>query len=294
VSGVFFIQMPLPKCISLVVTLALVCISNTSLAEQAAPISETYSDTLRMLKAWVDSDETEDFARLSADADTRAPDLMAACRSGGEEIAGAAFQTLQFLGKSECESCADLFSNKHKTALVCGPDLTERDFERVERWWAKRQTRNGFKCGKDYEPLTPLDDSVIYALILDGSPRSQSLLNGMHRLEKTCVAADETTILGEILEHAQAHVLVAKGIGNTLRIEPQVSEASIRAAAFWLPREYQQKSKVEVLAHNRTGDRILFQVSYYCGPLCGSGYYVVLRKDGLTWRYAVIKMAWIS
>ena len=290
--------------IPLLVVLALPCnaasqsmpesrIAKEAIAKQSEPIPETYSDTFRMLKAWLDTEERDELVRLFAVGDVRGPDLMAACGSEGNEIAEAAFITLQLLGKSECESCADSLSPKLHTALSCGANLTDGDFDRIEKWYAKRHTRNGFKCGKDYEPpFTPLDDSLLYALILDGSPRSKSVLNRMRALEKAC--AWRPTILGEILEQAQLFIAAAKGIGDTLRIEPRISESSIRGSAFYLPTEYREDSKVEVLARNTTGDRILLEVSYRCGRLCGSGYYVVLRKDGPAWHYAVIRMAWIS
>jgi hypothetical protein len=69
-------------------------------------------------------------------------------------------------------------------------------------------------------------------------------------------------------------------------------DKSVRASAFFLPTEYRKYSKVALLA--RTDDRILLDVSYTCGRLCGRGYFVVLRRAGPVWRYCVIRMAWIS
>jgi hypothetical protein len=51
------------------------------------------------------------------------------------------------------------------------------------------------------------------------------------------------------------------------------------------------RSFTQVLA--RTGGRILLEVSYRCGILCGRGHSVVLRSDGNVWQYAVIRMAYL-
>jgi hypothetical protein len=255
--------------------------------------SETYSDTLRSIKKWVESEENDDLARLLKIGDVRTTDLVAACHSSEDEIAGAAFLALQLLGKSECETCAGSASQmRGGLAVVCSANNSEADFERIELWLAKKHTGTGYECGEDYEPLTPMDDSVVYALILDGSSRARSLLDKMRAFEKAC--ATGPTILGDILEQAQSLIVAAKQVGHNLRIEPDKLESSIHASAFFLPRKYRKDSKVEVIADNRARDRILLEVSYRCGRLCGSGYYVVLRKDGTDWHYAFIRMAWIS
>lgn len=86
----------------------------------------------------------------------------------------------------------------------------------------------------------------------------------------------------------------AKAIGHDLKIEPDTLEASVRHSAFFMPEEYRKEASVELLARNSTDSRLLLEVSYRCGMLCGRGYYVVLRRDGAVWQYAVIRMAWIS
>jgi hypothetical protein len=242
-------------------------------AREFLPASETYNDTLRLISKWVE--------------------LLAACHSSDDETAGAAFLALQLQGGSECETCADFASQRRSdVAVVCSAHIREVDFERVELWLAKKRNGAGYDCGEDYEPLTPMDDSVVYAMILDGSSRSRSVLDDMFGLEKACVTG--TTIIGEILEQAPSLIVAAKHVGHNLKIEPDKLQNSIHASAFFLPQKYRKDSKVEVIAQNRTLNRILLEVSYVCGRLCGSGYYVVLRKDGNDWHYALIRMAWIS
>jgi len=266
----------------------------SSSSQEPTATSETYSDTLRTIRKWVDSEGNDDLARLLAIGDIRTADMVAACQSSDEEIAGAAFGALQLLGKPECEPCAESASKMHGgLAVACSADISEPDFQRIELWLAKKRTGTGYECGEEYEPLTPMDDSVVYALILDGSSRSRSVLDDMLGLEKACVT-DGPTIIGEVLEQAQSLIVAAKQAGHNLRVEPEKLKSSVRASAFFLPQMYRRDSKVEVIARNRARNRILLEVSYRCGNLCGKGYYVVLRKDGNDWHYALIRMAWIS
>jgi hypothetical protein len=262
--------------------------------QQPGSPSETYNDTIRMIKAWRETEENAELGRLFAIGDLRTSDLLAACRSADDEIASAAFITLQLLGKSECVPCGSAIARMHNgLAFVCGASITDADFTRIEKWLAKKQTGRGYECGEDYEPLTPLDDSVVYALILQGSPRSRLILKRMLAIEKACVA-EGTTIIGEVLSQAESLIVAAKRVGHNINFEPGTLERVIRPSAFFLPSGYREDSRVEMIAHNKTGDRILLEVSYRCGLLCGSGYWVVLQKDGIGWQYAVIGMAWIS
>jgi hypothetical protein len=268
--------------------------NNPSSSQEPSATSETYSDTLRTIKKWVESGENEDLARLFAIGEARTPDLVAACHSSDEEIAGAAFGALELLEKPACEPCADSMSQMHDgLAVMCSANIRETDFQRVERWLATKRTGTGYECGGEYEPLTPMDDSVVYALILNGSPRSRAVLNDMLGVEKACVT-EGTTIIGEVLEQSLSLIVAAKQAGHNLKVEPGNLKSSIRASAFFLPQKYRRDSEVEVIARNRARNRILLEVSYHCGSLCGKGYFVLLRKDGTDWHYAVIRMAWIS
>jgi len=249
-----------------------------------------------MIKAWRETDENAELGRLFAIGDLRTSDLLIACNDADEEIASSAFLVLQLLGKRECQPCGETISQKHKDVpFICGTNIADADFNRIEQWLAKKDKGNGYECGEEdeYEPLTPLDDSLVYALIFDGSPRSRLILKHMLAIEKTCVA-EGTTIIGEILSQAESLIVAAKENGHNLKFEPGTLERVIRSFAFFLPSEYRKDSRVEMIAHNKTGDRILLEVSYVCGRLCGSGYWVVLQKDGIGWQYAVIAMAWIS
>jgi hypothetical protein len=244
-----------------------------------------------MLKGWFHSEKNSDLAHLFAMDDSRVSDLRAACRSADDEIASAAFLVLQLLGKPGCVDCRRWISRKHKGfASVCGSNLADGDFKRIEESLDEKDTEKGYECGDDPEPSTPLDDSLVYALVLDGSPRSRSVLHRMLAFEETCTGG----YIVEILKQAQSLIEDAKGIGHNLRFQPDDLESRVRASAFFLPAEHRKDSRVQVIAYNNAGNRLLLEVSYTCGLLCGSGYHVVLRKDGAVWQYAVIRMAWIS
>src|SRR5713101_2946581 len=255
-------------------------------AQDLASTSATYSDTIRMLKAWFSpakhSVRDAQMASLFAIGDTRTSDLLAACRSADDEVARAALLALQLLGTSDDGRCADSVGHKHSGLAFSGAaNLNVAEFERIEQWLAEKRTGTSYECGDD-DPL--IDDSLVYAFILDGSPRSESALTSMLEVDKAC-AGDN--IAGEPLEKARSLILAAREIGHNLTIESDIDK-SVRASAFFLPTKYRKDSKVEVLA--RTDDRVLLDVSYVCGLLCGRGYIVVLSREGAVWQYALITM----
>src|ERR1700751_715017 len=85
-----------------------------------AAARERYSDTLRLIKKWVEAEESDDLVPLLKAGDIRPHDLLIACHSSDNEIAGAAFLTLQLLGKSECEPCAaSLSQTDTNPPMVC-------------------------------------------------------------------------------------------------------------------------------------------------------------------------------
>lgn len=266
--------------------------SKGNTARQTQPISATYGDTVKMLKTWFDSQKNDDLARPFAVGDARASDLQAACSSEDDKVASSAFFVLQLLGKSECVDCGNSISRKRKgIAFVCEPNHIDADLKRIEEWLGEKRTQRGYECGDDFDLHEPLNDSLIYALILDGSPRSKSILDRLLAMDKAC--AWENAI-AEPLEQAKSLTVTAKEIGHNLRFEPDTLESVIRASAFFLSPEYRKDTTVEVIARNTAENRILLEVRYICGLQCGRGYLVVLRKDGSAWQYAVITMAWIS
>jgi hypothetical protein len=258
--------------------------------QDLASSSATYGDTVRMLKAWLSPAKRPvrdaQIARLFAIGDTRTPDLLAACRSADDDVARAALLTLQLLGRLDNERCAGSERHKHSGLAFSGaPNLNGDEFERIEQWLAGKRNGTRYECGDD-DPL--IDDAVVYALILDGSSRSESALASMLEVDKAC---EGDNIAGEPLKKARSLILAAKEIGHNLTLDPDI-DGSVRASAFFLPTKYRKDSKADVLA--RTDDRVLLNVSYHCGLMCGRGYIVVLSREGAVWQYAVIRTAWIS
>jgi hypothetical protein len=297
IQDISFTQMGMRAHIPLLLLLAFTCIAdaqstaesptaNEPTAQQSSSTSGTYSETLQMLKVWLDTEEDDQLARLFSVGDTRTSDLLAACRNVDDGIAGAVFLTLQLLGRSDSDRCLASVWQRHSGLLFLGAaNLSVAQFERIDRWLAKKRTPDGYECGD--QPL--IDDSLVYALILDGSPRSKATMTQMRSLEEACSGTD--TIAGEPLERARSLSAEAKTKAHDLKPEPSI-ERAIRASAFFLPPKYRKDCNVELLA--RTDNRILLDVSYRCGRLCGRGYYVVLRRDGQLWQYAVIRVAWMS
>lgn len=254
---------------------------------QVSAVSATYADTLRLLKRWPSSEKDTDLARLFEVGDSRAPDLLTACHSEDRKAASTAFYLLKLLGKPECLDCGKWISRRHKgRTFVCESNLSEGDFKRIEGWLNGKKTQKGYECG-DYEGF---DDSIIYALVLEGSPRSGLLLRRMLAFAEVCIGGYRL----EDLRNAQSLVEDANRIGHDLKFEPDNLEGAVRASAFFIPANYRDESSVRVIAYSKARSRILLEVSYGCGLLCGSGYHVVLRKDGAIWQYGVLKMTWIS
>lgn len=253
--------------------------------------SSTYSDTIRLLKKWIDTNENEQMAHLFAIGDLRALDLLTACRNEEEEIASVAFFTLQLLGVDD-GTCSRAQLQKRGTLMLSSPpDVTDADFSTIDRWLAKRWRAKGYTCRNEKdEPF--IDEALIYALILDGSNRSKSALKRLLAFEKTCEGSE--TVLAEALQDASSVTAAARARTRNVQVAADTLENSIRASAFFLPTEYRDESDVQLLARNSKDDRILLEVSYRCGRLCGRGYYVVLRKNGAAWQYAIIRMIWIS
>jgi len=244
-----------------------------------------------MLKDWLRSDGNSRLVPLFAYGDARSSDLLNACRTESDETANSAFMTLQLLGSPECQPCADSFSEKHGGPLLaCASHLGEAGFDRIDRWWAGNRTRKGYRCGK--EEGWRIDDALVYALILDGSPRAVATLSRSLALERVC--GEYATIERETLERAPALVRDAKQVGHDLKIEPGRVEESIRRSAFFLSRAQRKSSKVSVLARNSTDTKMLVEVSYSCGKSCGRGYLVVLQKEGEVWQYALVRTAWVT
>jgi hypothetical protein len=256
-----------------------------------APRSHSYDETVGMLKDWLRSEGNSRLVPLFAYGDARSSDLLNACRNESDETANSAFMTLQLLASPECQPCADSFSQRHGGPLLaCAPHLGEAGFERIDRWWVGNRTRKGYRCGK--EEGWRIDDALVYALILDGSPRAVATLNRSLALEKAC--AEYVTIERETLERTSTLMRDAKQVGHDLKIEPGSVEESVRRSAFFLSPEQRKHGKVSVLARNRTDTRMLAEVSYSCGKSCGRGYLVVLEKDGDVWQYALIRTAWVT
>ena len=96
-------------------------------------------------------------------------------------------------------------------------------------------------------------DSVVYALILDGS---SPFANSARRY--ACVRKSLRNGNYDhrgILEQAQTLIIAAKEVGHNLKVEPDILESSIRASAFFLPQKYRKGSKVEAIARNKAQEQ---------------------------------------
>ena len=243
--------------------------------------SRTYASTIGTLKAWINSGGEADLARLFAGGEARTQDLIAACQSSDDNVAVAAYQVLDFLGARGLGTCATSLERRHGGLLdPSGTSLSDADIDKVDRWLAEKRSEGRFSC--EDSGGSDIDDALVYSLILNGSPLSVSVLARMKSYGERCLGGDKAFLVAD----ADALIDSAKKIGHNLRIGPDIGE-SIRAFAFFLPFDSRKNSEVDAIARNDR--RILLSVRYSAGFMGGGIYYVVLRKDGPLWQYAVIR-----
>lgn len=260
---------------------------NTDSGQQTRANSATYEDTLKMLKDLNDSRNNVALARLFEMDDSKISDLQTACQSSDYDISSAAFLVLQLLGKRQALDCHATLRKREEFAFLWEPNLADRNFKLIEKSLDEKRIPKGYKCGDDSERI---DNSLVYALVLNGSPRARSLLHRLLAFAEACVGG----YIMEDLKHAPSLIRDAEKIGRNLSFEADNMESVVRTSAFYLPAEYRKDSRLRVIAYNKAGDRLLLEMSYTCGLLCGRGYHVVLRKQGPAWQYAIITMTWIS
>ncbi len=252
---------------------------------QSDPGSKTYADTVRLLKAWIDDFEEANLVRLFTEGDARVSDLGTACQSNDDKTATAAYLILDLLDAPRLADCADSIERRRGGLFHwTGADLSDADIERVDQWLAERQSPNGFRCGKNDE--SDIDDAAVFSLILNGSPLAESVLTRMQTFAKACIGGDTLFLI----QDAEPLTASARKIGHDLKIDQDIGGA-IRASAFFVPSEARDDSEVVVLA--RTSTRILVKVTYHVGVSWGGIFYIVLRKDGSVWQYALIRR-WAS
>jgi hypothetical protein len=184
----------------------------------------------------------------------------------GQLVAIEAVLVLQLLGDAEAQRCRG-----REAAIGWARALTEQDFIYFEKLFA------------DGDPL--VKDSLIYALVLNGSTRAQSLLRRVYGARRPWGGP-------ETVEEALSLIPVAEKAAKNLGAVP--TEASVRSTAFYLSRGARRNAKVKIVGRSGDGKRMLASVSHSCGLLCGAGYLVVLRQEQDGWRYSLITMVWVS
>jgi len=125
--------------------------------------------------------------------------------------------------------------------------------------------------------------------LVRGSPDSRAVLIRLLAFEKSCEEVEKVT--AKALDQTQSLLAATFELGQNLTLQPDIN-TSVRASAFFIPSRQKPNIRVKMIA--RTDDRILLDVSYVCGGLCGRGYYVVLAKNGPVWRYAVVMLGWLA
>ena len=254
--------------------------------------STTYVETVKLLRSWEEGDDEQLLAHLFAIGDARGSDFEAACHREDQDTKGKAYLLLYLLGSSGTRECASRLRMEEPVAMLSVSDeLSENDYEKLEQLFRARACEKAMNCNGDDLPL--IDESLVYSLILDGSKRSMKLLGRMSSLAKA--SHDEENIVFDVAVRSKTLALQAKNSVRSLKLDGGPFEEWLRKSIFFVPADQRDDSEIKLLARNSNDNRTLVEVSYICGRLCGSGYYIVLRKNASgTWDYALIMRAWIS
>jgi len=263
-------------------------------SQKESVTSSTYPQTLQTLSKWdgMGDDESADLATFFANGEGLAPDLLEACATSDEDIGPKAYLLLLLIGSDSTRECANRLHQEDPPAMLLTADhFSEADFGRLEHLFRPRACEDSGKCKEEDMPL--IDESIVYGLVLDGSARAEKLLTRRSKLAKSSNSSDMLPF--EVASHADALVAEARHAAHGLKPVPTSFEDVLRQSLFFLKSDVRQTAEIKPLARNIQDSRMLIAVSYTCGILCGSGYYIVLKKnDEGSWDYVLIVRAWIS
>lgn len=258
-----------------------------STARSAEP--EADSSTVTLLKRW-DGDADATLSTLFATGLSRELELAEVCHGEDQELHAKAYFVLLLIGSTATADCAhNLSVEGQPSILLTGDVLTEADLDRVNKLVVDSCERNQ-DCKKDDCP--EVDESLGYALMLNGSNRALTLAKRIAALFKTCHGEDlmaaEPFLKPESMRNAPSNT-------RNLQLDAANFAMVMKQSAFFVPEDWQKAVSVKLLARNEEGGRMLLEISYRCGMRCGSGYYVVLKKNAAgNWDYVLVSRAWIS
>jgi|SRR6185437_8476243 hypothetical protein len=272
------------------VAVGLLLAASVSFGEAAGP--KTDSETLKLLKQW-DGDDEAPLATLFATGQSREPELAKVCHNEDQELHAKAYVVLLIIGSTATADCANNLNVEGESPMLLSGDIiTGADLDRLEKLIVENPCKDDRGCKKQDDDCPQIDESIGYALVLNGSNRAFTLAKRIATLFKACrgegLMAAEPFLKTESMWDARSKT-------RNLRLAPANFEAAMKQSAFFVPEDRQKEVSVELLARNETNSRMLVEVSYRCGMLCGSGYYVVLKKNAAgTWDYVLVSRAWIS
>lgn len=264
------------------VAIGLLLAASVSFCEAAGP--KTNSETLKLLRQW-DGDDEATLATLFATGQSRERELAEVCHNEDQDLRGEAYFVLLLIGSPETAACVgNLDLEGEPPVLATGDELQTEDFEHIDRILTENPCHRNKDC-KPHDDCPSIDESTSYALALNGSARARALLKRIADQFKACH--------GEEIDLASLNDSASKT--RKLQLNTANFESAMKQSAFFVPEDQQKAVSVELLARNETNSRRLVAVSYRCGMLCGSGYYVVLKKNSAgTWDYVLVSRAWIS
>ena len=234
----------------------------------------TYQNTRKLLSEMesVRSD-SDRLAMLFKIGDRRIADLIKALDSPDPDVSVRAQTVIRYLPNIEGMKALHEWYGKQRGGFkVAGPiplPLNDWDYEVINANFVGRPSRLWGGRGVEY----------IYALALDDSKRSETLLD---ELIRSAGPIDEADVVGYAIRRVQQGQP-----RKALSDDPNLAKLVLDNAFFVSPLDRKCTSS-RLLALNGGNDKALVEVHINRGSLAEEWYHVIISKRGQEWRFSAI------
>lgn len=265
--------------ISLVLLLLLFAVSGNRVVFSALE-SKTYQNTRKMLSAMDDvRSDSDKLAALFKVGDERIQDLIRALDDPDSDISLRAQVVIRYLGNAEgMKGLTEWYSKQPNGYTIAGPvpsPLSEWDFKII----------NTNALSKSPETWGDLDVQYIYALAVDDSEKSKTVLNAMI---KRANGIEESTFLGRAIKQVQT------GRPRDLITGEKGLAKLVLDNAFFVSAGDHKHATARLLALNGNKNKALIEVYINRGRLAEEWYHVVMKKCGQRWKFFSITPVAVS
>jgi hypothetical protein len=259
--------------------LLLLTLSGNALGFSASE-SRTYRQTRKLLSQMKDvKNDSDRLAALFKVADQRIDDLIQALDDQNREISRSAQIVIRYSGNAKgMKALTDWYGMQPNEYPVVGPiplPLSDWDYKFI----------NTNVIGKPPEMWGDLGVRYIYALAVDGSQQSSSILDA---IVKKAGAVDESTFLGYAINRVRTSRTT-----KLLTSEKDLARPVLKNAFFLSPEDHKEAS-ARFLGINGDKDKALIEVYINRGRLAEEWYHIVIMKHGQGWKFFSITPVAVS